>query len=66
MALRYSLERGDLADMIETAVQDVLNSGTRTADIMAEGCREVGTHAMGDAVIASLRANAKQSNVANG
>ena len=54
MALRYSLDRGDLADRIETAVQDVLSSGTRTADIMAEGCQEISTSAMGDALIAVL------------
>ena len=54
MALRYSLDRGDLADRIETAVQDVLSSGTRTADIMAEGCKEISTSAMGDALIAVL------------
>ncbi|MBX2834041.1 MAG: 3-isopropylmalate dehydrogenase [Micavibrio sp.] len=54
MALRYSLERATLADMVEAAVQDVLNSGTRTADIMADNCREVGTDAMGDAVVKAL------------
>ncbi len=54
MALRYSFDRGDLADKIERAVQSVLESGVRTADIMAEGCRPVGTGAMGDAVIAAL------------
>lgn len=55
MALRYSLERGDLSDMVEQAVQDVLNSGTRTADIMAEGCTQVGCDAMGDAVCTALK-----------
>ena len=54
MALRYSLDRGDLADAIETSVQQVLSAGTRTADIMAEGCTEITTDAMGDAVIAAL------------
>ena len=54
MALRYSLERGDLADMVEAAVQDVLSSGVRTADIMADGCHEVGCDAMGAAVIDAL------------
>ncbi len=54
MALRYSLNRGDVADKIERAVQDVLNAGTRTPDIMAEGCTQIGTAAMGDAVIAAM------------
>jgi 3-isopropylmalate dehydrogenase len=54
MALRYSLDRGDLAAQIETAVQDVLASGIRTADIVAPGCKEVSTPAMGDAVITAL------------
>lgn len=54
MALRYSLARGDLADMVEHAVQDVLMSGTRTADIMAEGCVLVSTSQMGDAVVSAL------------
>jgi 3-isopropylmalate dehydrogenase len=54
MALRYSLSRGDLADMVEAAVQVVLNEGTRTADIMAESCTEVSTSAMGNAVLEAL------------
>lgn len=54
MALRYSLNEGKWADNIEKAVQHVLESGTRTADIMAENCREVSTSAMGDALIEML------------
>ena len=54
MCLRYSFDQGDLADKIESAVQDVLNSGTRTPDIMADGCTEISTSAMGDALIAAL------------
>ena len=54
MCLRYSFDQGGLADRIETAVQDVLNSGTRTPDIMAEGCTEISTSAMGDALISAL------------
>ncbi len=56
MCLKYSFERGDLAERIEGAVQAVLNSGTRTADIMAEGCKKVSTAQMGDAIVAALRA----------
>ncbi len=54
MALRYSLNAGDAADKIEAAVQDVLNNGIRTPDIMAEGSMLVGTSAMGDALIKAL------------
>ena len=54
MALRYSLSRGDIADHIEQAVQDVLGAKLRTADIMAPGCRELGTAQMGDALIEAL------------
>jgi len=54
MALRYSLDRGDLADLIDSSVQDVLNAGTRTADIMADGSSEVSTSGMGDALIGAL------------
>ncbi len=54
MALRYSLNEGALAEKIDAAVQDVLNSGTRTADIMAEGCGCVSTSQMGDALIKAL------------
>lgn len=54
MALRYSLNEGAAADKIETAVQAVLNDGIRTPDIMADGCTQVGTGAMGDALIRAL------------
>ncbi len=54
MALRYSLNEGAWADSIDTAVQDVLNSGKRTADIMAKGCTQISTASMGDAVIETL------------
>lgn len=60
MGLRYSLDLGDIADAIETAAQSVLNSGTRTPDIMAEGCTEVSTSDMGDALIAELNKTAQQ------
>jgi len=54
MLLRYSFERGDLADVIEHAVQDVLNAGIRTVDIAAEDGCAVSTIAMGDALIDAL------------
>jgi len=54
MALRYSLDRGDLADRIEQAAQEVLAQGLRTADIMAAGCTELSTAALGDALVGAL------------
>jgi 3-isopropylmalate dehydrogenase len=54
MALRYSLGRGNLADMLEQSVQNVLNEGIRTGDIMAEGCTQVSTSEMGDALLKEL------------
>jgi 3-isopropylmalate dehydrogenase len=56
MLLRYSLDEAAMADRIEQAVVRVLDDGLRTADIMSPGNTEVGTEAMGDAVVAALRA----------
>ncbi|HSG10208.1 MAG TPA: 3-isopropylmalate dehydrogenase [Gammaproteobacteria bacterium] len=55
MMLRYSLDRADLAGTVEKAVGHVLDKGLRTPDIAADGAQVVGTAAMGDAVIESLR-----------
>ncbi len=54
MMLRYSLRHPQLADEIEAAVGRVLDKGLRTPDIMAEGCKQVGTVEMGEAVLAEL------------
>ena len=54
MMLRYSLDEPAMADRIEAAVNQVLDDGLRTPDIMSEGMTEVGTAAMGDAVVKSL------------
>jgi 3-isopropylmalate dehydrogenase len=54
MCLRYSFDRGAVADRIETAIAGVLDRGLRTADIAQEGCQMVGTAAMGEAIIAEL------------
>ena len=56
MMLRYSLDYATLADDIENAVSRVLDKGLRTTDIMAEGCRQVGTVEMGEAVLGELSA----------
>ncbi|MEA3116999.1 MAG: 3-isopropylmalate dehydrogenase [Paraburkholderia sp.] len=54
MMLRYSLNKIEQAERIENAVQKVLEAGLRTSDIATPGCRQVGTAAMGDAVLAAL------------
>ncbi len=61
MCLRYSLDQSVLADQIEQAVQTVLNNGIRTGDIMAEGCKQISTSEMGDAVISELKQSVAQA-----
>ena len=55
MALRYSLDLDKEADSLEKAVQDVLDQGLRTKDIISKGMKEVSTSAMGDAIISKLQ-----------
>ena len=55
MALRYSLDLDNEADALEKAVQQVLNDGLRTKDILSDGMKEVSTSAMGDAIISKLQ-----------
>mgnify|MGYP006273559283 CR=1 FL=1 len=47
MLLKYSLGMDDAYDAIFRAVSSVLDEGYRTADIMSEGCTQVGTEEMG-------------------
>lgn len=54
MMLRYALNQPAAADRIETAVQQVLDAGYRTGDIMSEGMKLVGCRAMGDALLEFL------------
>jgi 3-isopropylmalate dehydrogenase len=55
MCLRYSFNMVADADNLEKAIAEVLDSGIRTGDIMAERCRKVGTAEMGDAILAAFR-----------
>jgi 3-isopropylmalate dehydrogenase len=50
MMCRHSLSLEKEAQAIEAAVNDILNEGYRTYDIMSEGCTKVGTKEMGDAI----------------
>lgn len=54
MLLRYSFGMSEDADLIEQAVQAVLNAGVRTGDIAGPGMTPVSTTGMGDALLAAL------------
>ena len=56
MCLRYSFGMVAEAERLEKAVSAVLDEGYRTGDIMSEDMKEVGTVAMGDAIIEKFRA----------
>ncbi len=64
MMFRFSLGQPEAAGRIEAAVQQVLASGLRTADIWSEGTQRVGTRQMGDAVVAALSRPASPTLVA--
>ncbi len=55
MALKYSLNLDKEAELLNTSVQNVLDSGLRTKDIMSVGKKEVSTSEMGDAIISNLK-----------
>ncbi len=54
MLLRYSFDMNEDADLIETAVENVLKSSLRTGDIMSPGMTAVSTTKMTDAILAEL------------
>ncbi len=56
MALRYSLDMGDLADRLDAAIAAVLAKGLRTADISSDATTLVSTAQMGAAVLGELQA----------
>jgi 3-isopropylmalate dehydrogenase len=55
MCLRYSFNMIAEADRIEAAIAAVLDQGFRTRDIMSDGMTEIGTTAMGDAIVEKFR-----------
>ena len=55
MALRYSFDMVEAADLLDKAIAAVLDEGLRTGDIMQEGAVEVSTSGMGEAVIAHMQ-----------
>ena len=54
LMLRYSLGLSKEAAMVEGAVTQVLEKGYRTADIVAQGGKSIGTKTMGDTIVAAL------------
>lgn len=54
MMLRISFGMQKEASLIESAVEETLNKGYRTADIHSEGMTMVGTETMGQAVLRSM------------
>ncbi|MDO4178452.1 MAG: 3-isopropylmalate dehydrogenase [Phascolarctobacterium sp.] len=54
MMMRYSLNRSDVADAIEAAVNSVMEQGYRTPDLYAEGLKKVSTSEMGHLVAQEL------------
>ena len=56
MMLRYSFKLGAEAAAIEKAVDDVLEAGYRTYDIMEKGKTELGTKEMGDKITTKIKA----------
>ncbi|HET9843702.1 MAG TPA: isocitrate/isopropylmalate family dehydrogenase, partial [Gammaproteobacteria bacterium] len=55
MMLRYSLDALELANLLELAIQDVLQQGWRTMDIHCEDTTLLSCSQMGDKVAASLQ-----------
>jgi 3-isopropylmalate dehydrogenase len=64
MMLRYSFDMADEADLVENAIQKVLQSGLRTSDIMQDGAKQVGTTEMGNAIIAAIEELASEEKAA--
>ncbi|WP_017306459.1 3-isopropylmalate dehydrogenase [Spirulina subsalsa] len=54
MMLRYALDQPQAADKMEQAVNQVLDQGYRTGDIMSPGMKAVGCKAMGEVLLKVL------------
>lgn len=57
MMLKYSLKMDSLANKINKSVDNVLQSGYRTADIYEEGTKKVGCTEMGNLILEDLKTN---------
>ena len=56
MALKYSLGKPDVAELLDKAISETLGEGLRTGDIWSEGMTKVGTTEMGSAVASKFEA----------
>lgn len=56
MMLRYDLQQPEMANTLEKAVNDVLDSGLRTGDIMSDGMTLVGCKEFGQALVERVSA----------
>ncbi len=54
MLLKYSLKLDKEAEMVEKAVENVLDKGLRTADIATPDSKVISTSEMGDAIVTAL------------
>jgi len=54
MCLRYSFDMDEEAELVETAIKNVLAGGLRTADIMQPGKAKVSTSVMGETIIREM------------
>ncbi len=54
MALRYSFDLTNEADLLEQSISNVLGQGYRTGDIMQPNMRQVSTTEMGSAIVTEL------------
>lgn len=57
LMLHYSLGLSEDAQRLEAAVFTALENGNRTADLIGSGEQSVGTTAMGDSILAALKAS---------
>jgi len=55
MMMRYQFGEEATAAALEKAVNDVLDDGYRTGDIMQEGMKQVGCVKMGELLLAKLQ-----------
>ncbi|MGE5256744.1 MAG: 3-isopropylmalate dehydrogenase [Hyphomicrobiales bacterium] len=55
MMLRHSLDLAQAADLLEAAVESVLNQGMRTTDVATDKSRSLGTAQIGNAIVAEIQ-----------
>ena len=56
MMLRYQFGEEEAAAQMEKAVNDALDEGYRTGDIMSSGCTQVGCKKMGEILMEKIKA----------